>query len=135
MCPVCQALRTSRSAHSRALLAVLVPGLCRSERIGFDNSVNLTRTGQDAPHGIRQRHLLDDVSLSQAFLTIDKEALHAAVGLRYVDFVAHAVRLAVNLITRLSEPAAVNPGRGIPSSARRVVSSEHAADRHPHRVR
>jgi hypothetical protein len=90
-------LRTSRSAHSRALLAVLVPGLCRPERIGFDNGVNLIRTGQDLPHGVRPRHLLDDVSLSQALLTIDKEAFHAAVGVRYVDFVAHAERLAVNL--------------------------------------
>jgi hypothetical protein len=117
------------------LLGFLVPGLCWPERIGFENSVNLIRTGQDLQHGVGHRHLLNDVTLLQPLLAIDKEAPDAAVGVRYLDFVAHAVRLAVNLITRLSEPAAVNPGRGIPSSARRVVSSEHASDRHPDRVR
>ena len=105
-----------------------MPGLCWSERMGFDNSVNLIRTGQDLPHGVGHRHLLDDVTLPQPLLAIDKEASDAAVGVRYVDFVAQAVRLAVNLISLRNEAAAVNPGRGIASSAGRVVSSPGGPD-------
>ena len=62
--------------------------------MGLHNSVNLIRAGQDAPYGVGHRHLLDDVSLSQPLLTIDEEAFDAAVRVQYVDFVAHAVRLA-----------------------------------------
>ncbi len=73
-------------------------------------------------------HLLDDVSLSQALLTIDEETFDTAVGVRYVDFVAHAVRLAVGLISLRSEAAAVDPGTGHTRQARAAsYPSKHAS--------
>ena len=95
MCPTCQTLRNAGiNIEAGALLVLLVPGLGRTVRIGFENSVNLIRTGQDLPYGVGDCHLLDNVTLPQPLLAIDKEAFDAAVGVRYLDFVAHAVRLA-----------------------------------------
>ena len=42
------------------------------------------------------RTLMRFLCVSQASSRIDKEAFHAAVGVRYVEFVTHAETLAVN---------------------------------------
>ena len=74
MCPICQTLRNADRPLAGALV-LLVPGLGRPERIGFENSVNLIRTGQDLPHGVGDRHLLDDVTfLNRSSRSIKKRS-------------------------------------------------------------
>ena len=70
--------------------------------------VNLTRTWFDVPHGVRRRHLLDDVSLPDALLARDKESFDDAVWLCDVDFVEHGLAPYV-IVATLGPPAAALP--------------------------